>query len=55
MRIKLFGVEIWMNEYETKCSWEPGGTCVESLIVAQLLDLTGAGERGLADLCMANS
>ena len=49
MRIKPFGVEIWMNEYETKCSWNLAEICVESLTVAQL-DLTGARERGLADL-----
>ena len=39
-----------MNQYETKCSWNLAETCVESLTVAQLLALTGARERGLADL-----
>ena len=41
MRIKPFGVEIWMNQYETQCAYNLAETCVESLTVAQLLDLAG--------------
>ena len=35
MRIKRFGVEQWMNEYETRCDWNLAETCVESLTVAR--------------------
>ena len=41
MRIEPFGVEIWMNEYETRCEWNLAETCVESLTIAELLALTG--------------
>jgi len=41
MKIKPFGVEIWMNQYETQCAYNLAETCVESLTVAQLLDLAG--------------
>ncbi|MCC7126568.1 MAG: aminotransferase [Acidobacteria bacterium] len=42
MRIRPFGVEIWMNEYETQCEWNLAETCVASLSVSELLDLAGA-------------
>src|SRR5262245_3764308 len=41
MKIKPFGVEIWMNQYETQCAYNLAETCVESLTVEQLLDLAG--------------
>ncbi|CAG21904.1 aminotransferase [Photobacterium profundum] len=41
MRIKEFGVEIWMNEYENSCVYNLAETCVESLTVEQLLDMSG--------------
>ena len=41
MRIAPFGVEPWMNEYETRCTYNLGETCVESLTSAQLLALAG--------------
>ena len=41
MKIDPFGVEIWMNSYETRCAYNLAETCVESLTVAQLLDLAG--------------
>jgi len=50
MRIAPFGVEMWMNEYETKCSYNLAETCVESLTVDQLLDLAGVRERALDEL-----
>ena len=43
MRIREFGVEQWMNRYETRCDWNLAETCIESLTVAQLLDLAGKG------------
>lgn len=41
MKIRNFGVEIWMNKYETKCELNLAETCVESLTVAELLDMAG--------------
>lgn len=41
MKIAAFGVEQWMNEYETRCTYNLAETCVESLTLAQLLELAG--------------
>lgn len=41
MKIRNFGVEIWMNKYETTCELNLAETCVESLTVAELLDMAG--------------
>jgi aspartate/methionine/tyrosine aminotransferase len=41
MKIRNFGVEIWMNKYETRCELNLAETCVESLTVAELLDMSG--------------
>jgi aspartate/methionine/tyrosine aminotransferase len=41
MRIAPFGVEQWMNEYETRCTYNLAETCVESISIAQLLELAG--------------
>ena len=41
MKIRDFGVEIWMNKYETKCELNLAETCVDSLTVAELLDMAG--------------
>jgi aspartate/methionine/tyrosine aminotransferase len=50
MKIKPFGVEIWMNQYETQCAYNLAETCVESLTVAQLLDLAGKRSAILEEL-----
>jgi aspartate/methionine/tyrosine aminotransferase len=50
MKIKPFGVEIWMNQYETQCAYNLAETCVESLTVAQLLDLAGKRDPILDEL-----
>lgn len=50
MKIRDFGVEIWMNLYETKCEWNLAETCVESLTVAQLLKLSGKSNIVLEEL-----
>ncbi len=50
MHIEPFGVEIWMNEWETKCDLNLAETCVQSVTVAELLDLAGTDERRLHDL-----
>jgi len=39
MKIRPFGVERWMDRYETTCRYNLAETCVESLTVAELLDL----------------
>lgn len=50
MKIEPFGVEIWMNEYETKCRLNLAETCVESLTIAELLELTGSNAADLSAL-----
>lgn len=50
MRIEPFGVEIWMNEWETKCSHNLAETCVDSLTIAELLALTGRNSADLSAL-----
>src|SRR5689334_496035 len=50
MRIRPFGVEQWMNAYETRCRLNLAETCVESLTVAQLLALAGVAPDALRDL-----
>mgnify|MGYP003347437617 FL=1 len=50
MKITPFAVEQWMNEFETRCSHNLAETCVASLTVSELLDLSGVGAAALADL-----
>ncbi len=50
MKIKPFGVEMWMNEFETTCELNLAETCVESLTIAQLMALSDKDETGLAEL-----
>ncbi|AZV77156.1 aminotransferase [Parasedimentitalea marina] len=50
MNIEPFGVEIWMNEFETKCDLNLAETCVESLTIAELLDITGRNANDLSAL-----
>ena len=50
MRIEPFGVELWMNAWETRCDWNLAETCVESLTIAQLLDLAGQNDTDLSAL-----
>jgi hypothetical protein len=50
MRIREFGVETWMNRWETRCRFNLAETCVESLAVGQLLelaDIDGSGHSSL--------
>lgn len=39
MKIAPFGVEQWMDEYETRCTYNLAETCVDSITVGELLDL----------------
>ena len=50
MKIRDFGVEIWMNKYETQCELNLAETCVESLTVAQLLEMAGKANVILEEL-----
>ena len=50
MHIEPFGVEIWMNEFETKCELNLAETCVESLTIAELLALVGRNDTDLREL-----
>ena len=50
MKIRNFGVEIWMNGYENHCSHNLAETCVESLTIAQLLEIAGKAPSALDDL-----
>lgn len=45
MKIKDFGVEMWMNAYENDCTYNLAETCVESLTVEQLWSLAAAVSR----------
>ena len=50
MKIEPFGVEIWMNEFETTCEHNLAETCVESITVAELLDICGQSKESLEEL-----
>lgn len=50
MYIEPFGVEIWMNEWENNCDLNLAETCVESLTIQQLLELTGRNDKDLSEL-----
>ncbi len=41
MKIKDFGVEIWMNLYENNCTYNLAETCVNSLTVSEILEISG--------------
>ena len=41
MLIKEFGVERWMDLYETRCDWNLAETCVDSLTLGELLSICG--------------
>ena len=49
MRIEPFKVEIWMNEWETRCDHNLAETCVDSVTIDELLKLSGAN-RELSDI-----
>jgi aspartate/methionine/tyrosine aminotransferase len=50
MKIEPFGVEMWMNEYETKCEYNLAETCVYSLSVSELLETCGLPREKLDDI-----
>lgn len=50
MQIESFGVEIWMNAWETKCRYNLAETCVESLTISELMTLAGQNDADLSAL-----
>lgn len=44
MKIKTFGVEQWMNEYETRAKYNLGETCVSPMSLNELLKLVDSNE-----------
>ncbi len=49
MRITDFGVEIWMNRWETSCRYNLAETCVDSITVDELLALAGIDRTALVE------
>lgn len=41
MHIEPFGIEMWMNEFEDHCKYNLAETCVKSMTLGELLDITG--------------
>lgn len=50
MKIRPFGVEIWMNEFENDCEFNLAETCVASLTIEQLLAMSGKNDSVMSDL-----
>lgn len=50
MKIREFAIEIWMNEFENNCELNLAETCVSSLTIEQLLEITGKKETILSEL-----
>lgn len=50
MKIEAFAVEQWMDEWETKCELNLAETCVQSLTIAELLELAGQNSDDLTAL-----
>ena len=50
MFIEPFKVEIWMNEWETRCTYNLAETCVASITIEELLSLAGLNESALSEL-----
>jgi aspartate/methionine/tyrosine aminotransferase len=41
VEIKPFGVEMWMNEFETQCELNLAETCVDSITLGELVEMAG--------------
>jgi aspartate/methionine/tyrosine aminotransferase len=50
MDIREFGVERWMDTYEDHCQYNLAETCVDSLYMHELLEMTGTSATFLDDL-----
>ncbi|MCL2853321.1 MAG: aminotransferase [Defluviitaleaceae bacterium] len=50
MKIRDFAIEMYMNAYETKCRYNLAETCVSSLTVNELLELSGERDKNLDEM-----
>lgn len=50
MKIREFGVEIWMNAHENDAKYNLAETCVDSITIAELLELARRNDDALSDL-----
>lgn len=50
MYIEPFKVEIWMNEWETRCDYNLAETCVASITIDELLQMSGRNSDDLSEL-----
>ena len=50
MHIEPFKVEIWMNEWETRCDYNLAETCVASITIDELLHMSGRNSDDLSEL-----
>ncbi|WP_298290361.1 aminotransferase [uncultured Litoreibacter sp.] len=50
MKIREFGVEMWMNAYENDCELNLAETCVASVTLEQLTQLAGKNDTVLSDI-----
>jgi len=50
VKIEPFGVEQWMNAWETKCELNLAETCVASLTLAELMQIAGTTQQMPSDL-----
>ena len=50
MKIREFGVEMWMNAYENHCQLNLAETCVASLTLNELTQLAGRNDDPLSEL-----
>lgn len=50
MKIEPFGVEQWMNAWETKCELNLAETCVVSLTLAELMQMAGTTQQMPSEL-----
>jgi len=50
MYIEPFGVELWMNEFEQRCTYNLAETCCESITIAELLALSQQSQDSIKEL-----
>ena len=50
MKIKPFAVEEWMNEYEVGAKYNIAETCVDSVSLDELFELTGEDKEAFPSL-----
>lgn len=50
MHIEPFKVEMWMNAWETRCAYNLAETCVASITIEELLQISGRNSADLSDL-----